>query len=195
MEKNTVLNGEMSYNDYLLLLNNLVKEGKATGEEQSENLIKYTKLNHKRMQRIDKKGELTDGQIAEIKTLETPVEWIVLTESWCGDAAQTLPYMNKIAESNSNIELKVVLRDKNLKLMDAHLTNGGRSIPKLIMRDKNTKEILNTFGPRPSKATSLVQEFKNTHGSLTDDFKKELQLWYTKDKGQNTVDDLINILR
>ena len=62
------------------------------------------------------------------------------------------------------------------------------------MVDKETKEILNTFGPRPSEATKMVAEYKNTYGTLTPEFKKDLQLWYTKDKGQNAVNDLIGLL-
>ena len=100
----------------------------------------------------------------------------------------------KIASLNENIDLKIALRDEHLDLMDEHLTNGGRSIPKLIMRDKETKEVLNTFGPRPNEATKLVEDYKNTYGVLTPEFKKDLQLWYTKDKGQNAVNDLVSLL-
>ena len=190
----TMLKEEMTYDAYRALMDELVAEQKTTGEEQSEARIHYTSLNHKRMQRLDKKGQLSEEQEAKIKAFDKPVEWVVLTESWCGDAAQTLPFMNKMAEVNDHIDLKIVLRDKNLSLMDEHLTNGGRAIPKLIMRDQETKEVIDTYGPRPSVATKMVIDFKTKEGKLTDEFKKDLQLWYTKDKGQNTINDLLKLL-
>ena len=184
----------MTYSKYRALVSNLVEEGKSTGANQTEALSQYSLLNDKRMQRLDKKGVLTETTIEKIKSFDKPVEWIVLTESWCGDAAQVLPYVNKIASLNDNIDLKIALRDEHLDLMDQYLTNGGRAIPKLIMRDKETKAVLNTFGPRPSKATKMVEEYKNTYGTLTPEFKKDLQIWYTKDKGENAIQDLVSLL-
>ena len=184
----------MTYQKYRVLVETLIKEGKSTGSTQSEALTQYSLLNNKRMQRLDKKGVLADAVIEKIKKYNKPVEWIVLTESWCGDAAQVLPYVHKIASLNENIDLKIALRDEHLDLMDQHLTNGGRAIPKLIMIDKETKEVLHTFGPRPSEATKMVETYKNTYGALTPEFKKDLQIWYTKDKGINAVNDLVRLL-
>ncbi len=110
---------------------------------------------------------------------------MVIAESWCGDAAHVLPALNKIAELNTHITYKVVLRDDNLELMDAFLTKGARSIPKLILIDNETSEVLNTYGPRPSEATTYVQRFIAKNGKLTPEFKEDLQHWYNNDKGQN----------
>lgn len=184
----------MTYPKYRALMETLVAQGKATGDDQSEERVDFTFLNNKRMQRLDKKAVVHDEFVEKIKKYNRPVEWIVLTESWCGDAAQILPYINKVADLNDHIDLKIALRDEHLELMDAHLTNGGRAIPKLIMVDKETKEVLNTFGPRPTEATKMVETYKNTYGSITPEFKKDLQLWYTKNKGQNAVNDLVSLL-
>ena len=78
--------------------------------------------------------------------------------------------------------------------MDAFLTNGGRAIPKLIMVDNETNEVKNTFGPRPSQATQMVIDYKTEHGILTPEFKEDLQRWYNKNKGQNVIEDLVNLL-
>jgi hypothetical protein len=78
--------------------------------------------------------------------------------------------------------------------MDRFLTNGGKSIPKLIMIDVDTNEVANTFGPRPSEATAMVEDFKSNHGSLTDEFKAQLQAWYNKNKGENIIEDLLLLL-
>ena len=118
----------------------------------------------------------------------------MLTESWCGDAAHIMPVINKVAELNDNINYKIVLRDENEALMNQFLTNGGKSIPKLIMIDDETNEVVNTFGPRPSVATQFVNNYKAEHGKLTPEFKEDLQRWYNKDKGQSTIKDLAALI-
>jgi hypothetical protein len=105
-----------------------------------------------------------------------------------------MPVLNKMASLNDNIDFKVVLRDENIELMDAFLTNGGRSIPKVIMLDNASGEVLDTFGPRPSEATGYVNRFKAENGSLTPEFKEDLQHWYNKNKGQNIIEDVTEIL-
>jgi hypothetical protein len=78
--------------------------------------------------------------------------------------------------------------------MNQFLTNGSKSIPKLIMIDDATNEVVSTYGPRPNTVTKLVNDFKEKHGALTDDFKLDLQAWYNKDKGKSTFEDLTEIL-
>ena len=78
--------------------------------------------------------------------------------------------------------------------MDAFLTNGIRSIPKLIVLNKKKGQIVGEWGPRPSVATEMVETFKKEHGKLTDGFKQELQVWYNKDKGQNILGDMLQLL-
>ncbi|CAM1352393.1 MULTISPECIES: thioredoxin family protein [Tenacibaculum] len=184
----------LSYNEYRDLVSDLLSQGKSTGPNQSDDLLNYSKLNDKRMKRLDKTVKLTKETLAKIKDVKEPQTWLVLTEGWCGDAAQNLPVINKIAEENPNINLKLVLRDENLELMDEFLTNGGRSIPKLIALNQEN-EVINTWGPRPTTATKMVVDYKEKHGSLDADFKTDLQVWYNKNKGENTQEDLVSMLQ
>lgn len=181
----------MSYVEYRDLVADLVANKKSTGKNQDEALTNYTLLNDTRMKRLDKTLKLSDDVIAKIKKIDKNTTWLVLTESWCGDAAQTMPVMNKIAELNSKINFKVILRDENLELMNHFLTNGTLSIPKLIMIDNETKNVIADWGPRPKIATEMVDDFKKEHGALTAEFKQNLQIWYTKDKGQSTAEDIL----
>ncbi|MCM5662476.1 thioredoxin family protein [Galbibacter mesophilus] len=183
-----------SYDDYIQLHERLVVEGKNTGDEQTEALVNYTKLNAKRMQRLTKTISLPEETLAKLQDLDHKVTWLVITESWCGDAAQSLPIIQKFAAASENIDLKIVLRDEHKDLMDQFLTNGSKSIPKLIMLDDASGEVLNTWGPRPSKATKMVKEEKEKFGILSAEFKQELQVWYNKDKGKNVIEDLKALL-
>jgi len=188
------LSKSISYQDYRALVSSLVENEATTGEEQTEALINYTMLNDRRMKRWDKTVKVSESAQEKITTSSKKQTWLVLTESWCGDAAHLMPVMNKVAALNDAIEFKVVMRDENDALMSEFLTNGGKSIPKLIMIDDATGDVLNTFGPRPSEATRLVNDYKTQHGKLTPEFKEDLQRWYNKDKGQTTIDDLVKLL-
>ena len=188
------LKKSLSYQDYRTLLSRLVEENATTGTNQSEALINYTALNDRRMKRWDKTVKISEADKITIKNATVNQTWIVLTESWCGDAAHVIPVINKVAELNTGINLQLVMRDENEQLMDLFLTNGGKSIPKLIQFDNTSKTVLNSYGPRPTEATKLVNDFKKKHGTLTAEFKEDLQRWYNKDKGQNVINDLLELI-
>lgn len=190
-----VLDKAISYKAYRTIIDLQAEQNSTSGPVQTEALAQYTMLNQRRMKRLDKTLKLSEAQIAQIKAYDKAVIWLVLTETWCGDAAQSLPMMHKIASLNPLIDLKIVFRDENLELMDAFLYRGGRSIPKLIAFDPKQQSILGEWGPRPSQATKLVDLYKEEHGSLTPQFKQDLQLWYTKDRGQDIASDLIGLLK
>ena len=183
----------ISYTGYRNLVRNLLTEGKSTGPEQSKDLTNYSTLNDRRMKRLDKTIKISKDTIQEFKKVKQPQTWLVLTEGWCGDAAQNLPILNKIASGTANIDFKIVLRDENLDLMDLFLTNGGRSIPKLIALDKDNN-VLDLWGPRPTIATKMVVAYKEKNGALDPQFKQDLQVWYNKDKGKSVQEDFVNLV-
>lgn len=187
------LSKAISYPDYRAIVTQLTLENKSTGVEQSEALANYTMLNDKRMKRLDKTLKINNEITEKLGKINKKITFLVLTESWCGDAAQTMPVMHKMAEVNANIDFKVVLRDENLSLMNLFLTNGTLSIPKLVILNENL-EVLADWGPRPQEAAQMVVDYKKEHGTLTDEFKQDLQLWYTKDKGQSTASDILACL-
>lgn len=186
------LKNTISYAEYRSLVSSMLEEGKATGPIQSEALTNYSLLNDKRMKRLDKTIKISEETISEFKKVTAPQTWLVITEGWCGDAAQNIPVLQKIADFTDKVDLKIVLRDENLPLMDLFLTNGGRSIPKLIALDKDNN-VINTWGPRPSTATKMVADYKEEHGSLDAQFKQDLQVWYNKNKGKNVQEDLVKL--
>ena len=183
-----------SYQTYRDLVKQLAVQESTTGTEKTENLVEYTKLNDRRMKRWDKTLKVSDDFKTKIAEFKEKVTWLVITESWCGDAAHIMPAINKVAELNENISFKTVLRDENEDLMNLFLTNGNKSIPKLIMIDDASGEVVSTFGPRPNIATQLVNDYKAEFGALTPEFKQDLQVWYNKDKGESTIEDLTQML-
>ena len=168
----------LSYDAYRKMVRDLLAEGKSTGPNQSVDLLNYSTLNDARMNRLDKKTKLTDSSIKALKSTK---------------ATQIAPIINKMSLESDKVNLKVVLRDENEELMNQFLTNGTKSIPKLIVLDQND-EVISSWGPRPSIATKMVTNYKEKHGGLDANFKKELQVWYNKNKGENIQEDVVAFL-
>ncbi|UFH36018.1 thioredoxin family protein [Flavobacterium acetivorans] len=184
-----------SYPEYRKIVADLLLEEKSTGNEQSEELTNYSHLNETRMNRLEKTLKVSDETSQKLKSLKNDYLWLVISEGWCGDAAQLLPIFNKMAvASEGKIELKVVLRDENLELMDLFLTNKGRAIPKLILINRATGGALAHWGPRPKGASDLIQNYKKEHGIVDEKAKTDLQLWYLHDKGISTQEEIIDMM-
>ena len=188
------LENSMSYTEYRSIVRDLLAQGKSTGDNQTESYLNYSKLGNARMKRLDKTFELSVKAKKTIQDSQKKYTWIVLTEGWCGDAAHALPIMDKISKISDNIDLKIVLRDENEMLMNQFLTNGSKSIPKLVALDSETNKVVKTWGPRPSIATKMVNDYKESKGSLDPKFKEELQFWYNKNKGENIENDMLSLL-
>ncbi|GGE05492.1 thioredoxin family protein [Psychroflexus salis] len=182
-----------AYSTYKTLINQLFEEGKTTGETQTQAFLGYTKLGIRRMKRWDKTAKLSAEHIAAIQQITTPQTWIVITEAWCGDAAHALPIIAKLSDLNLNINLRIVLRDENEDLMNAFLTNGKKSIAKMIGYEPEKKEVLFTWGPRPKGATSLFEVARARDGEITPEVKEELQMWFNKDKGKQIAEEVVSL--
>lgn len=190
---NNALSKAVDYQTYRSTVTNLIAEGKSSGNDQSEEILQYSILNESRMNRLDKTMKV-DGAIAsQLTAIATSYTWLVLSEGWCGDAAQILPILHKMSQLNSNIDLKVVFRDENPELMDQFLTNGGKAIPKLIVLNSDHKVVAN-WGPRPAGAIKLIVDYKAEHGVVDEPAKAALQMWYLHDKGLSTQQELLDMM-
>jgi len=158
------IENSLSYKEYRELVADLLSKGKSTGDNQTEAYLNYSKLGNARMRRLDKTFHLSEQAKELLHNTTNKITLIVLAEGWCGDAGHALPIMNKVSEASDAIDLRVVLRDENDEFMNEFLTNGGKSIPKLVAIDTTTKEVLNTWGPRPSIATKMVNDYKEANG-------------------------------
>lgn len=155
----------------------------------------FLKLNHSRILRINNHHKLHSNAILSVQELKQNQTWLLLTDTWCGDSAQSLPYINKFVEAaNGKIVLKILIRDEHLNLMDLHLTHNSRSIPKLIAVSAQD-EVLFTWGPRPLGATEIFQYWKENQHCDWESFETQLHQWYKNDNGitiQNEIAQLIS---
>jgi hypothetical protein len=181
-----------SYSDYKVLLESLLSEGKVTGDQQSESLLEYTKLNMHRMHRWEKTFVPNAVLAKRVAMINRPMHWVVITEGWCGDAAQQVPIIQKLASLNPAITTHYVLRDENPAFMNLFLTNGGKSIPIWICTDANW-EFQWKWGPRPYEAAQMLKGLKE---SGIDDslIKQELHSWYAINKHQAFQSEIEQLL-
>ena len=183
----------MTYAEYIKLIDDLLLDGKTTGTNQSEAMFNYGKLNRQRMHRLEKTVVLGDSVREKARNTGRKMIWLIITEGWCGDAAQNIPTIEKIAAESPNIETRYVLRDENLELMDRYLTHNARSIPKLVALDAETLEELGTWGPRPLAAMNYFFEMKK-NGLEKPQMMENIQRWYLQDKEQSLQKEFESLL-
>lgn len=188
------LNKSLTFNNYFNLTEEQVKNKDTSGENKSEALVDYTKLNFSRMKRILKTTQVNSEVVNYLSNINKPIYFVVFTETWCGDAAQNIPVFFKLAETNSNIKLRLLFRDEHPKLMENYLTNGGKAIPKLVALDEDLNE-LGTWGPRPAFLQNWLKKEKENPTMSMDDLKQEFQVWYTKDKGATLQAEMVDLIK
>jgi len=194
LKKNWV--AAMSYDEYINILENLVLEGKTTGPNQSEAYAAHTKMAAQRIRKWGKIFKLNEEQLyalGKVKAAEKNIGWLMIVEAWCGDVGQNLAPLKKIADA-SGIELRLVLRDDNLELIDNFLTNGGRSIPKLIAIDLGEFTSLWDWGPRPEMLQDWYLDKKKARDFNYETVSEEMHLWYAKNRHSELVDEMVEML-
>ena len=187
--------GAMTYEQYLALTDGLLAQGRTTGPDQSEPMIHYTELNRQRMRKWDKITTLGAALVQKLADFPFPMTWLVLTEPWCGDAAQNLPPIARMTAANPDITLRLLLRDEHLDIMDAYLTGTSRSIPKLIALETATLRELGTWGPRPAAVQELVVAYKkDPKGVPQPQFYEQIHAWYAHDRHQHLQQEFLERL-
>ncbi len=161
-------------------------------DDEQKDLFEYKKLNLVRSDRIDKNYKVSEELAVEIKNIKEKQLWMVITEDWCGDSAQNLPYLARMAEISPNIDFRIILRDSNPEIIDLYLTNGTRSIPKLVAFDMGGNELFN-WGPRPKAAHDLIHQWKS-EGIVKPELYEKLHLWYGRNRGKDIEAEMTEIL-
>jgi len=190
-----LLEGGFSYPQFVEFTEQLVQENRTTGANQSEEYLAYTRICLQRMIRWNKTSKVSEELALLIPQVDQPQVWLLITEAWCGDGAQSIPHLAKLADLNPNITLKIVLRDEHPDLIDAYLTNGNRSIPKLVAMTADLQQELFTWGPKPKYLLDLHAAFKqNSEGRSYSDFLDEVHIWYAKNKQKELESEIYPLI-
>ena len=133
----------------------LLAEGKTTSNSDQPVYVHFAKINLEKMLYWDLLDPIAEEMKLKIASLPAQI-WYVITEGWCGDSAHILPVLAQMVQCNDRIELKIILRDTHPEAIGQYLTNGGKSIPKLIIEEAGEEKVV--WGPRPLACQELYQE-------------------------------------
>lgn len=187
-----IFSESLNYTQYRELVDALILEGKTTGVNQEERLIEFTKLNVHRMNRLDKTVQIEDSTVTVFNNLKNSYKMLLIGDAWCGDCAQILPVLEKIAHaSEGKIEMSIISRDTFPNLIEAFQTNGANAVPKLLVFDEAKENVLTTWGPRPKPAQAIMLNWKANMDTITwEQFENDLHLWYARDRGVSIISEL-----
>lgn len=183
----------IEYQEYMSRFEKAVEEGKTSGPIQTEEYVFYTKLNWRRSYRLQEHTHWLEPSYPVDLSRYSHLAAICLTEFWCGDAAQNIPVIEHVASDVFGLSVRYLFRDEHPELMDANLTNGGRSIPKYILFELRTGEEVTTWGPRPQKIQAVVNSLKET-GISKEDMMEEVQKAYNADKSISVQQEWFDLL-
>lgn len=180
----------MYYTEYAAYFESILKK---PIEEQpapydNPDYLDYTKLNWARMNRWFKTATISEAFQNILKKIDKPQHWLVITEPWCGDAAHNVPFIEMAARCNPLIKVEYELRDSEPFSINQYLTNGTKSIPKLVIRDENGNDLA-IWGPRPADCQVMYQKLIAENADF-EKVKTEIQNWYNGNKGVDVQKEL-----
>ncbi|MBA99383.1 MAG: hypothetical protein CMN34_00480 [Saprospirales bacterium] len=186
----TLREHSVSYESYLQDFTSIVEGKSEKTFYDSPYWLDYTRANYERMQRFGSRFRLNKKLYNLLICIEQKLTMYCITEPWCGDAAFALPVLECFAEVNPGlIELRIIYRDTSPEIMNNHLTNGAKAIPKVLITD-DAESVLWTWGPRPSTLQNLVKDWLSKGATKEEKLKKTTQ-WYLKDQGETIQKDWI----
>jgi thioredoxin-like negative regulator of GroEL len=188
---NWIITQGISYQQYYQSIVKMVDDNTTSGAEITQERIELTKLNMHRMKRINEAS-----YHIEPMELSSKIAVAILTEAWCGDSAQNVPWLEHFLNAcNPKVESYYFFRDEHPDLMNQFLTNGSRSIPKCIFFDESTGNVLGTWGPRPTEIKNWLADFRAANPEISKhDWEIELHKYYTKNKGAAILSDLKELI-
>jgi hypothetical protein len=182
----------MKWTEYNKYFEEILQNSNPKAPYDSPDFLDYTKMNQTRSKRWMKTGEIAQSIIETVGKINKTQHWILITEPWCGDAAHSVPFIHLISELNDNIQLEIQLRDADSEI-EKYLTNGGKSIPILVIRDENGKDLV-VWGPRPADCQVIFNQLK-ADGAEFGEIKIALQNWYNQDAGVSLQKELDNLIK
>jgi len=183
----------MNFQSYLAYFESILNNPTPPAPYNNPDYFNYVKLNWSRSNRWLKHGILSDEIKEVVAKISTPQTWIIITEPWCGDASHVVPFLHLIAQQNPLIRVDYELRDSEPFRINEYLTKGGKSIPKLIVRNEAGEDLF-TWGPRPAGCQVIYDKLKDENADF-ETMKIELQKWYNKDEGKEIMHEIYTLLK
>ena len=152
----------LTYDEYRAHWRDQKEASPDDADPDERRMIHFLNYNWERQARVHDEYTPSDDLRAAVDRLDESQLWMVLTEPWCGDSAFLLPVIAEAAALTDHVTLRILLRDDNLDVMDQYLTDGSRSIPKLVaFAEEGTERFM--WGPRPDGPRKRFAELKEEY--------------------------------
>jgi hypothetical protein len=191
----SILSQTISWAEYYATVRKYVESDDRPELYNNEKMLRYTTENLKRMDHVLQTIHIESKLYNLLTAIRTDLIWVVLAEPWCGDVSQVIPVLYTIASCSEHISFRVLQSDSHPDVLSAYLTDGSRSIPKLICLRADTLEEPGAWGPRPAGLQKIVMENKN---DATLSFGAKVRMvhdWYEADKTLSIQDEFIDLVR
>lgn len=184
-------NNAISYEKYLSDTETKVNELKDSTSQEDQEFYNYYLLGLTRMLRLNKTYTPQPELLEVLKSNNFSGKILIIAEGWCGDASMIVPVVSHFFEGHN--EVKITYRDQN-DLIDQFLTNGGKSIPIVVILDQNNQVIAH-WGPRPEAGSEFLNQYKaNPEVYTKEQFHTDLQVYYTRNKGKDIIEEILNLI-
>lgn len=178
----------ISFEEYMEISEERFRNNPNKNDEHQD----YYELGLQRMNRTLKTYKIDETQTEILKSKNFNGKILIISEPWCGDASATVPAVSKFFEGKN--EVKIFLRDSDSSLINQFLTDGTQSIPKILIFNEDFS-VKNIWGPRPKHGLELLKKYKTDPENYTiDDFHNDLQIYYAKNRGKDTIQEILNLI-
>ncbi|WP_151086781.1 thioredoxin family protein [Hymenobacter baengnokdamensis] len=167
----------------------------ANPDPQQAKMLPHYREGADRMDRVAPTVAVLPELQAAVNRLTQHYLWAIITEGWCGDASQTVPVFEAIAQaSGGHLETRYFLRDSHPDLIDRYLTNGGRAIPIAIFLRADSLTEAGVWGPRPAPLQTIMQELK-ARDTPFKEIVTQVHAWYDQDAARTTQHELLPLIQ
>jgi hypothetical protein len=121
-----------------------------------------------------------------------PQRLLIVTEDWCSDSVQTVPYIHSALKERHWITIRIVNSTAGRPIMEAHRTPDDRAAtPTVVALDEHNK-FLGAWVERPAELQALVLEQQKVR--MRREVTEIKTKWYEKDAGRSTVSEVMALL-
>ncbi|MDZ4674928.1 MAG: thioredoxin family protein [Gemmatimonadota bacterium] len=131
-------------------------------------------------------------QVARASAIPGRWRFLVVAEDWCGDSANTIPYLVRLVEQVPTLELRIINSSVGGGVMQSHQTEDGRgATPTVVVLDEAGQE-RGCWVERPYALRKVVADLKA--GITTGNQVEVITAWRAEDRGRSTVADIVDLV-
>lgn len=136
-----------------------------------------------------------DASVAEVvaRVRALPGRWhlLIVAESWCPDAANSVPYLARLAAEADNVDLRVLRKADAADLIAAHPLDGRDATPLVLVLDERFA-VRGVWIERPASLNAIVA--KKAGRICESTLKTQVASWYRQDAGRAVLGEVVALL-